>query len=510
MLLGILSGLLFGFAGMFLLAGVFLGGAFISLRRDREYLLFALATLAAAGYTAASAMVCVVLERPDQAGLTTWASIVVASGIVVLALVVHFALCYAAVPNEATIMAAVYGVALFFVLLVAAGGWWQSPPTLAATRPLWVFDVPIVDHSTTVLAVLGSAFVPVSVGAVVLLTWRGRTRIARGGTAIFIGSLLLVPAALNDALLLGAGGYPTVSLLPFGFVALLYGVSITLVGRYGWLSSQLEQRTEELRLRSEELEDALDELELAERELVHSHQLAVVGELSQVIEREVRTPIALVEQAVDRIQEEPAGDSLPLLTTIEREVQRLENLVTELLSFARPVTPQRQLVALNELLRQAIGIAENEGVAVQMVCAGGWPRLQADPDLLRQALHHVLSNAVQAVGEGGEIQLWVEHQEIDGAPWVSIDVVDTGVGMTEEQRAQALSPFFTTRPGGTGLGLPICARIVEAHGGSVLVESRLGSGTTVRLALPVERIDARATGRLPRAVTWRVEHEGHA
>jgi signal transduction histidine kinase len=111
----------------------------------------------------------------------------------------------------------------------------------------------------------------------------------------------------------------------------------------------------------------------------------------------------------------------------------------------------------------------------------GLPALSADRDQLRQVILNLLTNAYQAIGETGTVTLGIEQS--DGA--VQLLVADDGAGMTEETRARLFEPFFTTQAKGVGLGLAVSRRIVEAHGGRLLCESAVGSGTQFRVVLPM-------------------------
>jgi signal transduction histidine kinase len=107
-----------------------------------------------------------------------------------------------------------------------------------------------------------------------------------------------------------------------------------------------------------------------------------------------------------------------------------------------------------------------------------------DPGLMRQVLDNLIGNAVQAMQEEGTLLIRVTCGEQDGRRGAYVEIQDDGEGMDTQIRIQATTPFFTTRPSGTGLGLAIVDRIVEAHGGTMVIDSRLGAGTTVRLFLP--------------------------
>jgi signal transduction histidine kinase len=123
-----------------------------------------------------------------------------------------------------------------------------------------------------------------------------------------------------------------------------------------------------------------------------------------------------------------------------------------------------------------------------VVVIDGDPEIQTvwvDPNLFRLVFDNLVRNACQAMRGGGRVDIVVTRGKLASSPAVSIQIKDHGHGMEAEVRERALDPFFTTRPSGTGLGLPIVQRIVEAHGGELILESEEGAGTSVTLLLPL-------------------------
>jgi signal transduction histidine kinase len=178
-----------------------------------------------------------------------------------------------------------------------------------------------------------------------------------------------------------------------------------------------------------------------------------------------------------------------LLKILDEEADRLNRLVGDLLAYARPVTPQRQMVHVEDLVRGAVELAraaqnrdEQVGFDVNLKDAHS---LQGDPDLLRQAIVNVAENAIQAMPDGGTLTVRTYSTQLDNQPSVAISIRDTGEGMDTLVRSKATDPFFTTRPTGTGLGLAIVHRLVHSHGGKIQIESSYGTGTTVTIILPL-------------------------
>jgi signal transduction histidine kinase len=179
-------------------------------------------------------------------------------------------------------------------------------------------------------------------------------------------------------------------------------------------------------------------------------------------------------------------DQTTLLGILDEETTRLNRLVSDLLRYARPVSLQRQSVSLRELIDRGLQLARRyEAMRVELTSEAPDARVWGDANLLRQVFENLIDNATQAMNYGGTLTVklrTMRHEEKDG---VAVDIIDTGEGMDTMVRARARDPFFTTRPSGTGLGLAIVDRIVDAHGGHFLIESRAGEGTTATVFLPV-------------------------
>jgi signal transduction histidine kinase len=122
---------------------------------------------------------------------------------------------------------------------------------------------------------------------------------------------------------------------------------------------------------------------------------------------------------------------------------------------------------------------------IEMVEQEPLERIWADPNLLRQVVENLVTNALQAMSSGGTLTVSLSPKSSEGAPGVELQIQDTGEGMDTTVRNRALDPFFTTRPSGTGLGLAIVARFVDAHGGFLQIRSAAGAGTVLHVFLPV-------------------------
>jgi signal transduction histidine kinase len=302
------------------------------------------------------------------------------------------------------------------------------------------------------------------------------------GGALFGAGVLLVTIVYDG--LLEASATRFLHLVPFGLLMLVTGFMAKLALEHVEVRQRLDARRRELRSRTRELMHSNDELRATQAALSTKEQLAAVGELAAVVAHEVRNPLAILGNAVASLRKETLApdDRATLLEIIDSEATRLNRIVTDLLSFSRPITLQRGAVQLCDLVDRALTLAAKKPeVRVDLQVQAGDARVWADSNLLRQVLDNLIENAMQAMETGGTLTVRVRRAD---AGVVTVEVIDTGEGMDTAVRARAKDPFFTTRPSGTGLGLAIVDRIVGAHGGRIEIDSRAGEGTKVSVELP--------------------------
>jgi signal transduction histidine kinase len=217
--------------------------------------------------------------------------------------------------------------------------------------------------------------------------------------------------------------------------------------------------------------------------------LAAVGELAAAIAHEVRNPLAVIVNAVAGLRRNSAreADREMLLGIVDEETARLNRLVTDLLRFARPVNVQRAAVSLVELVQRSKTLEKDgHSVAIAAVDDPEVQSVELDPGLVGLVFDNLIENAFQAMPSGGVVHIDIDRGELSGFPAAKVAVRDSGHGMDPSVLENALRPFYTTRPSGTGLGLPIVQRIVEAHGGRLELDSQPGVGTIVRVLLPLK------------------------
>jgi C4-dicarboxylate-specific signal transduction histidine kinase len=259
------------------------------------------------------------------------------------------------------------------------------------------------------------------------------------------------------------------------------------------LNDELEQRIVE---RTSELMRASDALRAAQTELAHVNRISTMGELSASIAHEVMQPVAAVvihaQASLRWMSARPPdlAEAREALARIIKEGQRARDVVGRIRNLIKKVPPQKDLLAINDAIREVIALTQGEmvktGVTVKMQLADRLPLVQGDRIQLQQVILNLIMNAVEAMsgtGDGTRSLLIGSQEEESGG--VLVAVQDSGPGLNPESRDRLFDAFYTTKPGGMGMGLSICRSIVEAHGGRIWASSNAGPGATVQFSVPV-------------------------
>jgi len=268
-----------------------------------------------------------------------------------------------------------------------------------------------------------------------------------------------------------------------------------LASAFDTMTHRLRERTAEAaRLyaetvkRNEELADANARLQSAQAQLVQSEKLASVGQLTAGIVHDVKNPLAVIKGLSEELQEEVGLDpsTRDQLKTIRQSATRASTIVGDLLKFARQSTPEMETRDIRETIESSMRLTEylvrKAGVDSQLDLPKESVMMTFDATQIEQVLINLITNAVQAMPDGGKLR--VSLGQVEEA--VAIAVQDSGIGIPRENLSRIFDPFFTTKPEGqgTGLGLSVSYGIVSRHGGRIEVESKIGQGTTFTILLP--------------------------
>ncbi|NOX97129.1 MAG: HAMP domain-containing protein, partial [Nitrospirae bacterium] len=248
----------------------------------------------------------------------------------------------------------------------------------------------------------------------------------------------------------------------------------------------------------------LRQMRKLEEELRRKDRLAALGELSAGVAHEVRNPLGIIKSSAQVLQnrlKDKEVKSRELISFIIEETDRLNKVVTNFLDFARPQKPNLEKRKIIPILDKTLGLVKiqfsERNIKVVRNYKKGLPPAMIDEDLMSQVFLNLITNALQAMSEGGiltvTVRLKVENQKFKTEDknsstetnFIEISFRDTGCGIPETELSKVFNPFFSIREGGTGLGLSIVHKIIETHGGEISVESQVGKGTTFTLKLPV-------------------------
>ncbi len=318
-------------------------------------------------------------------------------------------------------------------------------------------------------------------------------------------------------------------------------IEVSSTNEIGQLIASFNRMIERLKANREELEDYVRSLEVANKqlkqaqeELIRTEKLASIGRFAAGVAHEVGNPLGAIlgyTSMLEKGQIEP-GESKDYLQRIEKEIQRINRIVRELLDFSRPSRGEIRQVEVNKLLENTLSLLSYQksfrNIETQLNLHPDLPRVMGDESQLSQVFLNMMLNAVDAMPEGGVLRIQTEPYVVEdvfgdqfqryfaprrrgdpvesdyfrlrkpdplsailakfskGDRLAKIRISDTGTGIRKEDLEKIFDPFFTTKPPdkGTGLGLSICLRIVESAGGVIRVESEAGQGSTFEIYLP--------------------------
>jgi signal transduction histidine kinase len=221
-------------------------------------------------------------------------------------------------------------------------------------------------------------------------------------------------------------------------------------------------------------------------------QYTEIARLAGGLAHEIKNPLSTIRLNMELLAEDFAAEgdnphsrrALAKVKVVQRECQRLQDLLDDFLNFAKLRRLKLEPSSLNDQVRQVLGFfqpkAQQARIDVIQFLAADLPTVLLDREAFHGALLNLVINAQQAMPNGGQLVVRTSHT----ADGVALDLIDTGSGMDKDTLAQMFDTFFSTKPGGSGLGLPTARKIVEAHGGEILVQSEPGRGTQFTIKLP--------------------------
>ena len=233
----------------------------------------------------------------------------------------------------------------------------------------------------------------------------------------------------------------------------------------------------------------LDSIESINTQLQVSERLAALGRITAGVAHEVKNPLNSMRLWLENLKEslgsEPDNGAQQAVQVLDKEIDRLDAVVKRFLDFTRPMEVRLEATQLANVLREVVEIAKPQlqkaRIQVAQLLPIDVPEVYVDPALLKQAVFNLVLNAIEAMPNGGQLRLVLSRR----GEMAEITVADTGKGIPIENRQKVFQLFFTTRPGGSGIGLASTFRIVQLHNGSIDFSSEVGRGTTFRIELPL-------------------------
>jgi signal transduction histidine kinase len=229
------------------------------------------------------------------------------------------------------------------------------------------------------------------------------------------------------------------------------------------------------------------ELETTYRELARRERMAEIGNFSMMIAHELKNPLGIIKGSIDIIAKEGVKSKVrkTMIEYIQDEVRRLNRLVEDFLSFARPKPAHKSMININQVVNKMVTMVplqefNEKEIALQVQLAPDVRDVNVDEHQVYQALLNVFTNAVQAIPERGDIIISTANQK----GGVVIEVTDSGIGISDEEKEKVFEPFFTKKQRGTGLGLAVVKKIMDNHNGEIRINDRQGGGTVFSLWLP--------------------------
>jgi len=243
----------------------------------------------------------------------------------------------------------------------------------------------------------------------------------------------------------------------------------------------LKEKLQELRKKDEKIRTF-------QTDLARANKLSSLGELAGSIAHEIKNPLISIQGFAKRIANTKDPQKIERYAKfIDKEAGRLSVVLSKLLEFSRMDKPKRERMSVDEIVNDTVLFMEHyltrfKNIVLKKEETKDLPPVEVDKIHIQQAVVNILMNAAQAMPEGGVIHIKTEKVK----DHVRISVSDNGMGIKEEDLDKIFEPFFTTKGKGqgTGLGLSLCKRLVEANGGKIEVESKVGEGTVFRVLLP--------------------------
>lgn len=324
--------------------------------------------------------------------------------------------------------------------------------------------------------------------------------IALGGLSIYAGHRMLLKNVVNPIKTLASA---TVEFAEGTFDKRVHTDSLTEIGllykSFNNMTEKIQENDEILRKFNEELEKKVTERTAELREtrdaLIRTERIAAVGQIAAGVTHEIKNPLnslAISTQMLTKDITEKFGTDSPAhksASLIKHEINRINNILEEFVKYAKFPAPKFFNNNINQVIEEVADLisdsTKESGVTIKLSLQDSVPSLNIDARQFKEIFLNLFQNAIKAMKNGGilEIKSQIKNEK------VIINVSDTGEGISEGNLGIIFTPFFSTKEGGLGLGLPIVQRIIESHGGEIRCKSKENEGTVFEIIIPIERGD---------------------
>lgn len=210
-------------------------------------------------------------------------------------------------------------------------------------------------------------------------------------------------------------------------------------------------------------------------------RLTQLGEMSAGIAHELRNPMSVIAGYVKLLNKKGEESDKTVVNAILKEIEHMDRIITEFLAFAKPTDLNKTSLDLSGMIKETVATVVGDNNKIKVLIKSEQPvSVMADEILLRQAIANLFTNAVEAMPEGGNLDVGLNYL-LDK---IEINISDTGLGISEDIKQKIFLPFYTQKEKGIGLGLAIAQKVIVSHGGSIEVDSKEGKGTTFKIILP--------------------------
>lgn len=272
--------------------------------------------------------------------------------------------------------------------------------------------------------------------------------------------------------------------------AFLYLLAVPL----GMLSQELKRDKEKIENLNRDLENYIVELRNVQERLIQVEKLSALGRLTADVAHEIRNPLTSIGGFARRLNNKlhPESREKEYAEIVVAEVDRLERILRDVLTFSREPRTDMEFQEINGIVSDALkavkAVCREQSIQVKQVLAPDIPPVRIDRDQVRQAITNLVSNAMDVMQKGGTLTVRTEMKRMYEVDYVTVEVTDTGPGLSKEAVNLIFEPFYTTKEigVGTGLGLSICKKIMDEQNGLIFVESEPGRGTTFRMLFPYQ------------------------